>query len=186
LTQAGLLAMNSDGKDSHPLKRGIWLLESILNDPPPPPPPAVPKIDLTDPNILKLTLKERMEDHRKDTACMSCHAKIDPWGIAFENFDAVGRWRTQIGNQPVDANSVLFNQQQLHGMEGLKRFLLANRQDQFARALVHKLTTYALGRPLTFGDRSRVDQITGDLRRQGDGLGTLMTLIVTSDLFQSK
>ena len=77
LTQAGLLAMNSDGKDSHPLKRGIWLLENILNDPPPPPPPAVPEIDLADPEILKLTLKERMEDHRNDPACMSCHVKID-------------------------------------------------------------------------------------------------------------
>ena len=92
LTQAGLLAMNSDGKDSHPLKRGIWLLENLLHDPPPPPPPAVPEIDLTDPEILKLSLKERMEDHRNDPACISCHARIDPWGIAFENFDMVGRW----------------------------------------------------------------------------------------------
>ena len=186
LTQAGLLAMNSDGKDSHPLKRGIWLLESLLHDPPPPPPPAVPEIDLTDPDILKLTLKERMEDHRSDPACISCHAKIDPWGIAFENFDAVGSWRTTINRKPVDASSVLFNNQELHGMDGLKRFLLANRQDQFARAMVHKLTSYALGRPLSFADRSGVDQITADLRQQGDGLATLINLIVTSDLFQSK
>ena len=96
LTQAGLLAMNSDGKDSHPLKRGIWMLESLLNDPPPPPPPAVPEIDLADPEIAKLTLKQRIENHRDHAACMSCHAKIDPWGIAFENFDAVGSWRTEI------------------------------------------------------------------------------------------
>ena len=186
LTQAGLLAMNSDGKDSHPLKRGIWMLESLLNDPPPPPPPAVPEIDLADPEIAKLTLKQRIENHRNHAACLSCHAKIDPWGIAFENFDAVGNWRTQTQGQPVDASSLLFNGQQLDGMDGLKRFLLENRQDQFARALVHKMTTYALGRPLTFGDRSSVDQITADLRRQGDGLATLVTLIVTSDLFQSK
>ena len=71
LTQAGLLAMNSDGKDSHPLKRGVWMLESLLNDPPPPPPPAVPEIDLTDPEIAKMTLKERIEDHRNHAACMS-------------------------------------------------------------------------------------------------------------------
>ena len=88
LTQAGLLAMNSDGTDSHPLKRGMWLLESILNDPPPPPPPAVPEIDLADPEIAKLTPKQQMADHRNKAACMSCHVKIDPWGIAFENFDA--------------------------------------------------------------------------------------------------
>ena len=117
---------------------------------------------------------------------MSCHAKIDPWGIAFENFDAVGNWRTQIQGKPVDASSLLYNRQKLDGMDGLKRFLLENRQDQFARAMVHKLTTYALGRPLTFGDRSSVDQTTADLRKQGDGLATIVTLIVTSELFQSK
>jgi hypothetical protein len=186
LTQAGLLAMNSDGKDSHPLKRGIWMLESLLNDPPPPPPPAVPVIDLADPEIAKLTLKQRIENHRDQPACLSCHAKIDPWGIAFENFDAVGSWRTEIQGQPVDASSLLFNGQRLDGIDALKRFLLENRQDQFARALVHKMTTYALGRPLTFGDRASVDQITADLRRQDDGLATMVTLLVNSDLFQSK
>ncbi len=105
LTQAGLLAMNSDGKDSHPLKRGIWMLKSLLNDPPPPPPPAVPVIDLTDPAIAKMTIKQRIENHRKQPACYSCHAKIDPWGIAFENFDATGNWRTSIQDQPVDSSS---------------------------------------------------------------------------------
>ena len=186
LTQAGLLAMNSDGKDSHPLKRGIWLLESLLNDPPPPPPPAVPEIDLADPEILKMTLKERMEDHRSDPACYSCHARIDPWGIAFENFDAIGSWRDKIKDKPVDASSELFNQQKLNGIQGLKEFLLANRQDQFTRALVHKLTAFALGRPPTFADRSDIDEITTELRQQDDGLKTLVTLIVTSDLFLSK
>lgn len=186
LTQPGLLAMNSDGIDSHPLKRGIWMLERILNDPPPPPPPAVPEIDLSDPEIAKLTLKERIENHRDDPACMSCHAKIDPWGIAFENFDAIGSWRTEVQGRPVDAISTLFNNQKLEGMDGLKRFLLENRQDQFMRALTHKLTTYALGRPLTFGDRSNIDQLTAAARKQGDGLTTMVTLIATSELFQSK
>ena len=117
---------------------------------------------------------------------MSCHARIDPWGIAFENFDAVGSWRTDIQGTPVDASSRLFNGQRLDGVDGLKRFLLENRQDQFASAMVHKMTTYALGRPLTFGDRSSVDQITAGLRQQKDGLATMVTLIVTSQLFQSK
>ena len=186
LTQAGLLAMNSDGTDSHPLKRGVWLLESILNDPPPPPPPAVPEIDLTDPDILKLTLKQRIENHRDKAACNSCHVKIDPWGIAFENFDAVGRWRTQIKGEDVDASSLLYNEHQLDGVDGLKRYLLAERQDQFARAMVYKMATFALGRPLTFGDRASVERLTADLRKEGDGLATLITLLVTSDLFQSE
>ena len=117
---------------------------------------------------------------------MSCHVKIDPWGIAFENFDAVGSWRTQIQGKDIDASSLLFNQQKLDGVDGLKRYLLANRQDQFARAIVHKMTTFALGRPLTFGDRSSVDRLTAELRKEGDGLATLVTLIVTSELFQSR
>lgn len=186
LTQAGLLAMNSDGKDSHPLKRSVWLLERLLNDPPPPPPPAVPEIDLTDPEIAKLTLKQRILDHRNQAACMSCHAKIDPWGIAFENYDAVGTWRTQIEGKPVDASSELFNGHEIHGMDGLKRFLLQHRQDQFVRAMVHKMATYALGRPLTFGDRASVEQITADVRNEGDGLATMVEQIATSELFQSK
>lgn len=186
LTQAGILAMNSDGKDSHPLKRGVWLLERVLNDPPPPPPPAVPKIDVADPEIAKLTLKQRIERHRDQAACRSCHMKIDPWGIAFENFDAIGRWRTEVDGVPVDAKSVLFNQKELDGIDGLKRYLLTQRQDQFAGALVHKLMTYAIGRPLTFSDHAEVDRVTAQLRRQGDGLATLITLIVQSDLFQAK
>ena len=186
LGQAGLLAMNSNGKDSNPLKRGVWLLENLLNDPPPPPPPAVPEIDLADPEILKLTLKQRMEDHRDDPACYSCHSKIDPWGIAFENFDALGQWRDKISDQPVDATSVLFNKDELRGMKGLKDYLLANRQDQFARAMAHKMAAYALGRPLTFGDRADVERITTSLRQPGNGLADLVFLIVKSDLFQLK
>ena len=146
----------------------------------------MPEIDLADPEIAKLTLKERIENHRNHAACMSCHAKIDPWGIAFENFDAIGSWRSDAAGKPVDASSRLFNGQELAGMDGLKRFLLQHRQDQFVRALVHKTATYALGRPLTFSDRAAIEQITGDLRKRGDGLATLIKLIVTSDLFQSQ
>lgn len=183
LTQAGLLAMNSDWPDSHPLKRGIWLLECLLDDPPPPPPPAVPQIDLADPEIAKMTLKERIEDHRNQAACNSCHVKIDPWGIAFENYDAVGRWREQINGKPVDASSQLFNHQTLDGMDGLKRFLLQNRQDQFVRAFVHKVASYAVGRPLTLADRAEVDKITVKVRHSHDSLVSVIQSIVSSDLF---
>ena len=162
------------------------MLERLLNDPPPPPPPAVPEIDLTDPEIAKMTLKQRIENHRDAPACMSCHAKIDPWGIVFENFDAVGSFRTQVQGKPVDSVSVLFNNQKLEGMDGLKRFLLINRQDQFLGAMVYKLVTFALGRPITFGDRSAIDEITAKTRNRGDGLATMIKSIATSALFQSK
>jgi hypothetical protein len=186
LTSAAIMTMNSDGKDSHPLKRGVWMLKRILDDPPPPPPPNVPEVDLTDPEILKMTLKERIANHRNKPACFSCHSKIDPWGIAFENYDAVGVYRTQIKNQPVDATAELFHRQALTGADGLKRYLLTDRQDQFARAMVHKLTAFALGRPLSFGDRADVDNLTTQLRRRDDRLGDLIQLIISSDLFNSK
>ena len=186
LTGAAILAMNSDGKDSHPLKRGIWMLERILQDPPPPPPPNVPEVDLTDPEILKMTLKERIADHRNKPACISCHAKIDPWGIAFENYDALGSFRTSIKNKPVDATSQLFNKQKLDGMVGLKRYLLQDRQDQFSRAMVHKMTAYALGRSLSFSDNADIDNLAVQFRKQGDRLGDLVYLIIKSNIFNSK
>ncbi|MCM8542489.1 MAG: DUF1592 domain-containing protein [Lentisphaeraceae bacterium] len=186
LTGAAVLTMNSTGVDSHPLKRGIWLLENILHDPPPPPPPNVPQVDLTDPRILQMTQKERIADHRDNAACRSCHSKIDPWGIAFEGYDAIGNYRTKIEDKPVDAASVLFNKQKLDGMDGLKRYLLTERQDQFARAIVHKITSYALGRAISFSDRSEIDDMTVRLRKSGDGLKDLINIVVQSKLFHTK
>lgn len=186
LTQAGLLTMNSDGKDSHPVKRGVWLLTNLLNDPPPPPPPAVPEIDLSDPEIAKLTLKERIEDHRNHAACMSCHQKIDPWGIAFENYDALGRWRDQIDGKIVDAASVLPNKAGLDGMNGLKQHLIQDRHEEFVRATVQKMAAFALGRQLDFGDRASVTDITKRVRESGDGITTMVMHLVTSDLFKTK
>ncbi len=186
LTGAAILTMNSNGEDSHPLKRGIWMLERILQDPPPPPPPNVPEVDLTDPKILKMTLKERIVDHRNKPACVSCHAKIDPWGIAFENYDALGVYRTSIKNKPVDATSELFNKQELAGVDGLKRYLLMDRQDQFARAMVHKMTAYALGRPLSFSDHADIDSMAVQFRKSDDRLADLVNVIVSSELFHAK
>jgi len=186
LTQAGVLSMNADYPDSHPLKRGKWILVSLLNDPPPPPPPAVPQIDLTNPEIAKMTLKERIVDHRNHPACYACHMKIDPWGIAFENYDALGKWRDNIGEKPVDASSELANSNRLEGMDGLKRYLLENRQDQFVSALTHKLMTYALGRSLKFADQADLDEVAEKVRRRDDGLKTLISAIVASELFQTK
>ena len=186
LTTAGILAMNSNGKDSNPVKRGVWILKRFLNDPPPPPPPNVPKVDLTDPEIAKLSLKDQIAVHRKDPACFSCHAKIDPWGIALENFDALGSYRANLNNKPIDSTAILFNKQPLAGMDGLKNYILAERQDQFARAMVNKLTTFALGRPMSFGDREEIEAITEKFRRQGDHLGDLISIITCSSLFRNK
>jgi mono/diheme cytochrome c family protein len=186
LTGSAVLAMNSDGKDSNPLKRGVWMLESILDDPPPPPPPNVPEVDLADPEIQKMTLKERIADHRNDAACYSCHARIDPWGIAFENYDAFGSYRTKVNDKPLDSRAVLFNKQPLDGMGGLKRYLLEERQDQFVRAIVRKMITYALGRPLSFSDHAEVEDLAAKFRKKEDRLGDLVHLITRSRIFNSK
>jgi hypothetical protein len=176
--------MNATGVDSNPLKRGLWLLERILHDPPPPPPPNVPVVDLTDPRILKMPPKERMADHRNQAACRSCHAKIDPWGISLENYDAIGRFRTTIHDQPVDATAVLYNNQPLAGADGLKDYLMATRQDQFTKAMVHILSTYALGRPLSFADRGEIDKMAAELNKRGNGLRDLVSILIHSDLFR--
>lgn len=186
LTGAAIMTMNSEGKDSHPLKRGVWMLKRVLDDPPPPPPPNVPEVDLTDPEILNMTLKERIINHRNHPACLSCHSRIDPWGIAFENYDALGAYRAHVNDQPIDATSELFNRQPLAGIEGLKRYLLMDRQDQFARAMVHKLTAYALGRPMSFADSADIDNMTSQLRRHEDRLSDLIQLITTSTVFNTK
>jgi len=183
LTTAAVLTMNSTGVDSNPLKRGVWLLERILHDPPPPPPPNVPKVDLTDPRILQMSPKERMADHRNQAACRSCHAKIDPWGLSLENFDAIDRFRTTINDKPVDATAVLYNNQTLDGAVGLKSYLMANRQDQFAKAMVHKFSTYALGRPMSFADRPEIDKMAAELKKRGNGLRDLVFVVIHSSLF---
>jgi mono/diheme cytochrome c family protein len=186
LTTAAVLAMNSTGVDSNPLKRGVWLLERILHDPPPPPPPNVPQVDLADPRILKMTPRERMADHRNQPACNSCHSKIDPWGLALENFDAIGRFRTAINEQPVDATAVLYNRKALDGAAGLKKYLMADRQEQFVKAMVHKMSTYALGRPMSFSDRAELDRMATGLRERGNGLRDLVSIVVHSRLFSEK
>ncbi|MFT6179539.1 MAG: hypothetical protein ACJA1W_001886, partial [Akkermansiaceae bacterium] len=186
LTTAAVMTMNSTGLDSNPLKRGIWMLERILHDPPPPPPPNVPVVDLTDPKILSMTQKERMADHRNQAACRSCHSKIDPWGISLENYDALGSYRTKIKGEPVEATAVLYNKQKLDGVGSMKNYLLATRQDQFARAMVHKLSSYALGRPMSFSDRSEIDKMTRELRKSGDGLKDLVLIVIRSGLFNTK
>ncbi|HCP37716.1 MAG TPA: hypothetical protein DIT98_07795, partial [Verrucomicrobiales bacterium] len=111
---------------------------------------------------------------------------IDPWGIAFENYDSRGLWRAEVNGKPVDSTSRLYNNETLDGMIGLKRFLLKNRQDQFVLALTHKLCVFALGRPLTFSDRSLLEEIASSVRQKDDGLRTLIMEIATSKLFLSK
>ena len=133
-----------------------------------------------------MTLKERIEDHRNQAACLSCHQKIDPWGIVFENYDALGSWRDQIDEKVIDATSVLPGAVSLDGISGLKKYLVQDRAEQFVAATVEKMASFALGRQLAFADRPAVREITQQVRKSGDGVKTMVIAVVTSELFQSK
>jgi hypothetical protein len=195
LTHASILTGLSDGKDGHPIKRGVWLLRNLLDDPPPPPPPNVPELDREKPDLKKLTIPQALAVHRDQASCNSCHRRIDPWGIAFEEYDAVGNWqrdgkgatlREKRTEQPIAAESELPNGAKVNGLKELREELIRSKSDDFRRAMVRKVMAYALGRTLTRGDAGAADALVPALRAREDRLPALIELIVASEPFQSK
>lgn len=191
LSHASIMLINSDGRDSHPVRRAVWLRDRLLNDPPAPPPPDVPSLeDATDPDFLKLSVREQLEVHRQKDACDSCHRNIDPWGIALENFDAVGKWRTRLKSHgrkhDVNAAATLPSGDAFAGADELKSYLLAKRREQFARSLVSRLMTYALGRRLELSDQPIVDDIVADSLENGFRLADLVQEVAASPVFLTK
>ncbi|MGB1925482.1 MAG: DUF1588 domain-containing protein, partial [Rubripirellula sp.] len=196
LTQASMLFGNSTGAETHPIKRGVWVLERLLDDPPPPPPPNVPELpETTTDEETALSLKEKLVAHAENESCRDCHRKIDPWGVAFENYNALGQWREGsrdplvLGphqNVNIDPSTRLSNGTNLRNLDDLKRYLLSNRESQFRRAVVRKVMSYGLGRYLEFADRSAVDSICKQVERSGDGFQTLIEQVVLSEPFSSK
>jgi hypothetical protein len=196
MTHASILTGLSDGSDAHPIKRGMWLLKNLLDDPPPPPPPNVPELNRdNDPKLRGLTVPEALALHRSSTSCNTCHVKIDPWGIAFEEYDAVGNWqRDGIGaelrkrrtSHPIDSVAELPTGAKVSGLQELKAELLRSRSDDFRRAMLRKVATYALGRSLTLSDTEAIDALVPILKQRGDRLPALIELAVTSEPFQTK
>ncbi len=194
LGQASVLLSNSTGSDSHAVRRAVWIRDRLLNDPPAPPPPDVPSLDEADPKFHTLTIREQLEIHRKREACASCHRNIDPWGIAMEHFDAVGLWRDQVrrkvGNKfetlPVNASGVLPSGHKLDGIDILKSHLSTERKADFAKALVSRLLTYAIGRRLELSDQKAIDDIASKFAADDYRVRGLIQTIVSSELFQTK
>lgn len=192
LTQASLLTMNSDGVDSHPIRRGVWLLDRLLNDPPPPPPPNVPELEDGGSTAQDLTLKARIALHREPNACQACHEKIDPWGIVFENYNAVGMWRdttTQHDNaeahsSPVDSKTTLPDGSRINNIAEFKLYLRQHQRERFAEAVVHHMLTYALGRRPDFRDRPFVDEIRQRFVESDYRLQEILLALVESPLFR--
>ena len=192
LTQGAILLANSDGEQSHPIRRAVWLLDRVLGTPPAPPPPDVPELDDKSPKLRNLSIRQKMEVHRKKAACANCHRDIDPWGIAFEEYDAVGAWREtwrmnpRAKPQPVDALAELADGTVLKGMAGLKQHLLAHETDRFAKALSEKLLAYALGRSLEFTDSKTVEALTRHFVKSDYRLRGLIMRVVQSEEFLNK
>ncbi len=196
LTQASMLFGNSTGAETHPVKRGVWVLERILDDPPPPPPPNVP--DLPEPESTDeagLSLKERLEAHARVASCRDCHAKIDPWGVAFENYNALGQWREGSvdplvrpphQNVTVDPTTRLQTGETFENLDDLKAYVLGAKRSQFRRAVVRKVMAYGLGRYLEFSDRAAVDSICEAVERDGDSFRSVIEQVVLSEPFRTK
>jgi hypothetical protein len=183
LTQASILAATSNPNRTSPAKRGKWILESILDAPPAPPPSGVEALKEGSPSEAAHTLRERMERHRSDPRCASCHGRMDPLGFALENFDATGAWRTHEDGRAIDATGRLPAGRSFRGPEGLRDVLRA-RRDVFARCLAVKMLTYALGRGLDRPDRRAVDLIVARVARDEYRFSALVLAVVESQPFR--
>jgi hypothetical protein len=181
LTQASVLAVSSYGNRTSVVLRGKWILDNILNAPPPPPPANVPSLD-EDAVGASASLRQQMEQHRKNVVCASCHARMDPLGFGLENYDAVGAWRQQDGKFPIDSSGVLPDGRTFQGADGLKTILAENR-DVFAECLAEKMLTYALGRGLSRDDKPAVRQIVSRMAGGEYRFSSLVEGIVNSPSF---
>ena len=189
LTQGAILSLTSDGTRHRPVHRGVWMLESIIGKPPPPPPANVPALNTPAANTPKTTVREKLEAHRADPNCTACHKKIDPLGVAFDNYDAIGRWRTVetvrdgTGADPkLDPSGELPDGRKFADSTELKR-LLVHDLDRFAAAFTEKLATYALRRGMTFSDREELKHVVEKSKTSDYPLASLVESLVTSELF---
>jgi hypothetical protein len=206
---ASVMMATANGVDTHPVERGVWLLENVFGMPPPEPPANIPAIAPDTSGAT--TLRDQLNRHRSDASCASCHKRIDPLGMVMENFDPVGRWRdnypryikppdgaealseefySSMGRgvavgPPVDAVGTMPDGTRLEDVTHLKRYVIANI-DMFSRCLTEKLLVYSTGRPLTFGDRRVVDRIVADAKANGNGFRDLIVAAVQSESFRTK
>jgi hypothetical protein len=186
LGHGSILMVTAYPNRTSPVLRGKWLLDNIIGAPPPPPPPDVdtslqPKGD----GGAAATVRERFEMHRRNPACASCHAPIDPLGFALENFDAIGRWRTTDAGRPIDASGALPDGTRLDGPVGLQTFLLAQKE-QFVTTLTEKLLMYALGRKVDVDDAPAVRSIRRAAAARDYRWSAIVLGIVRSPAFQMR
>jgi Protein of unknown function (DUF1588)/Protein of unknown function (DUF1585)/Protein of unknown function (DUF1592) len=184
LTQAAILTVSSYPTRTSPVIRGKWILDNILNAPPPPPPPNVPNLDESAIGSTA-SLRQQLEQHRRNPVCAGCHARMDPLGFGLENYDAIGRWRTEDGKFAIDSSGRLPGGRTFYGPEELKQILLADKQ-AFTRCLTEKLLTYALGRGLEDYDAPAVQAIVSRAAEADYKFSSLIEGVVLSRPFRMR
>lgn len=184
LTQASVLTITSNPTRTSPVKRGKWIMETILDSPPPAPPPNVPELEDKKEQSAGLSLRQQMEQHRSNPACASCHKTMDTLGFGLENFDAIGRYRKDDGGKPVDTSGTLPSGDSFSGPVEMVNILKTKKQKAFTECLTEKLLTYALGRGLEYYDRCSVNRINSELSAQNFRFSVLVKEIVKSEPFR--
>jgi hypothetical protein len=185
LGQGSVMTVLSYPNRTSPVQRGKWIMENILGSAPPPPPPNVPDLPEATSDATVRSMRERMVQHRANPVCASCHSRIDPLGLPFELFDAVGRYRTSESNTPIDASGALPDGTTFNGPVELRQRLLAN-PERFISTVTEKLLTYALGRGLDSYDGPSVRGILREAARNEYRFSSLVTAIVNSPPFQMR
>jgi len=185
--------LTADGSESNPIFRGVWILERILHDPPPPPPPSVPPLEQSIEGFDQLTLKQKIELHAEQSACSACHAKIDPWGLALEGFDAIGQARDsalvihpETGEHryvPIDSATVINTGEEIEGAKALSNYLVEERTEQVMDSIAWHMFAYGLGRLPDIGDQEDLKLIALQFKTSGYQLPSLINAIVQSDAF---
>jgi Protein of unknown function (DUF1592)/Protein of unknown function (DUF1588)/Protein of unknown function (DUF1585)/Protein of unknown function (DUF1587)/Protein of unknown function (DUF1595)/Planctomycete cytochrome C len=185
LGQGSILALTSNSDRTSPVQRGKWVMEVLLGSPPPPPPPNVPSLDETKPtgDGKFLSVRERMEEHRKNPACNSCHRVIDPLGLALENFDVTGAWRIKDNEVAIVSAGELYDGTRMAGPAGLRNALLKHK-DTFLRSFTESLMTYALGRRVEYYDMPTIRQIVRDAAKNDYRMSAFFLGVIKSPAFQ--
>jgi hypothetical protein len=184
LTHGSILTLTSTPTRTSPAKRGKYLLENILGTPPPPAPGGVPPLDEKKARSSNLTLRQQFAEHRSNASCAGCHAFLDPMGFAFENYDAIGRWRDQEKKLPIDASGSLVRGQTFQNLAELRNLLVRDMGDQFVKNLTENLLTYALGRGVEYSDKPTVEAIMRKAKATGYRFQDLILAVCESVPFQ--
>ena len=192
LTMGAVLGLSSDGTRHRPIHRGVWLSEAIFGKTPPPPPANVPAIEPPTPQSPKASLRDKLTAHSTNPNCAACHAKIDPLGFAWDNYDAIGQWRTVekvpagSGADPAIVSAgELPDGRAFKDPSGFKQLLLADR-DAVAKAFVEHLCTYALRRMLTFDDKDDIEAIVAEAKKHDYRLQDIVKAVATSEIIRKR